>query len=365
MAALDDPNGQWERQADVDACLRETGVTRNQVNRWRREGLLPLVEQKPAAYRGSEVLYPLGTCVQIRAAAELFAIKNRVDFVGWELWWRGFYVDQRHWRPQLIDTAQWGDRAVNILKMLKSRDDRRNSAIGITDRVAPHESSNSVYLKIKRRISQHALPTLMGTILDTATGEFEGGISEELEMPLMQAFDIGQSNSDSILGKRLHLMEALPEILADIARISENYSLGDVAGFPATELEVARDDVRNTFQVASDYYHATSWIYGPKSFGLRLAAWVAQNSPRNWKAVSTLIFAARRHDKHLFLSSDEIRKLASDAALARQRPTKLRALQKDPRFSQVLSAKRLRRGLRTPDEHWTLLKEIEAARLSK
>ena len=45
MAASENPDREWETQAEVDVCLGETGVTRDQVNRWRREGLLPDVEQ--------------------------------------------------------------------------------------------------------------------------------------------------------------------------------------------------------------------------------------------------------------------------------------------------------------------------------
>jgi hypothetical protein len=68
MTASEDPGGQWESQADVDACLLETGVTMDQVRRWRREGLLPKdVEQLwPDAYHGSETRYPVGTCAMTR-----------------------------------------------------------------------------------------------------------------------------------------------------------------------------------------------------------------------------------------------------------------------------------------------------------
>jgi hypothetical protein len=75
-----------ESQAEVDAVLAETGVTMDQVKRWRCEGLLPDVIQDQQAYRGSVVLYPKGTSAQIRAASALFNRKNRVDFVGLRLW---------------------------------------------------------------------------------------------------------------------------------------------------------------------------------------------------------------------------------------------------------------------------------------
>ena len=86
--------------------------------------------------------------------------------------------------------------------------------------------------------------------------------------------------------------------------MSRRYSLADVTDFPRVELEAARDDVRRTMQVACDAYDAFSWLYGEKSFGLRLAAWVAQHSPPSAKAVFTLVFAARRRDGHPILSSE-------------------------------------------------------------
>ena len=147
--------------------------------------------------------------------------------------------------------------------------------------------------------------------------------------------------------------------------MSRRYSLIQVTGFPKVELEAARDDVRRTLQIACDSYEAFSWLYGESSFGLRLAAWVAQHSPPSTKAVFTLVFAARRRDGHPILSLEEICCLANDASLLRERSMKLRELQNDPKFSEVLSPKRLRQGLRGPDEQWTLLKEIEAARIRK
>ena len=96
MATEDAVDSDRESQAEVDAVLAETGVTMDQVRRWRREGLLPDVVQDQQAYRGSVVLYPKGTCAQIRAASALFKQKNRVDYVGLRLWMHGFPVDEKY-----------------------------------------------------------------------------------------------------------------------------------------------------------------------------------------------------------------------------------------------------------------------------
>jgi hypothetical protein len=97
MATEDQVGTDRETQAEINAVLSETGVTMEQVRRWRREGLLPEVVQDQQAYRGSVVLYPKGTCAQIRVASALFKQKNRVDYVGVRLWRLGFPVDEKHW----------------------------------------------------------------------------------------------------------------------------------------------------------------------------------------------------------------------------------------------------------------------------
>jgi hypothetical protein len=86
MATEDAVGKDEESQAEVDAVLAETGRSMDQVRRWRREGLLPEVVQDQQAYRGSVVLYPKGTCAQIRVSSALFKQKNRVDYVGVRLW---------------------------------------------------------------------------------------------------------------------------------------------------------------------------------------------------------------------------------------------------------------------------------------
>ena len=116
MAASADQESEWESQADVDACLRETGVTRDQVNRWRWEGLLPkdVKQLRPDAYHGSHVRYPIGTCAQIRAAQVLFRKKNRRDYVGLRLWRCGFWVKEDYWRPRLRRFGRSADRVLTF-----------------------------------------------------------------------------------------------------------------------------------------------------------------------------------------------------------------------------------------------------------
>jgi hypothetical protein len=73
-----------EGQAEVDAVLAETRVTMDQVRRWRREGLLPDVVPDQLACRGSTVLYPKGTCAQIRAASGSLSKRTASNMSGFD-----------------------------------------------------------------------------------------------------------------------------------------------------------------------------------------------------------------------------------------------------------------------------------------
>jgi hypothetical protein len=126
----------WETQAQVGVCLVATGTTMHQVRRWRREGLLPDVIQDATGYAGSIVRYPTGSCAQIAAAARLFRVKNRVPYVGWQLWWEGFPVDEKHWRPLLTEKARFLDRTVVRTRAYLAQDETRENGRTLQERLA-------------------------------------------------------------------------------------------------------------------------------------------------------------------------------------------------------------------------------------
>ena len=165
-----------EIQAEVDAVLAETGVTMDQIKRWRREGLLPEVVQDQLAYRGSTVLYPKGTCAQIRAASALFKQKNRVGYVGLRLWRFGFPVNETHWRPRLQRQGRILDRVFPLLMRLVEKFDRDEQAETFYDYAAKRlEPVDDVVLsRIKGRIDSQEMPTVLRVIGDVGTGEFDG-----------------------------------------------------------------------------------------------------------------------------------------------------------------------------------------------
>ena len=246
MTASENPSGQWESQADVDACLRETGVTRDQANRWRRERLLPPVIQKPQAYRGSTVLYPVGTCAQIRAAQGLFRAKNRNSYVGRWLWRLGFPVSESYWRPWLRRVGRFADRALWTVAHLRSRFDRDEYGETLQDRAAGYPiGSSRIYSRIKGRLTLPEERAIFFRVLsEIGLGEFKGfepSIDETRsrdQAVTTKAFDMDKAERDEILGVKLNLVDALPSALDNTAIALSIGNFAQAAEAPVEELSL-------------------------------------------------------------------------------------------------------------------------------
>jgi hypothetical protein len=319
MATEDAVGSDRESQAEVDAVLAETGVTMDQVRRWRREGLLPDVVQDQRAYRGSLVLYPKGTRAQIRAASALSKQNKRLAYVGLRLWRLGFPVDEKHWRPRLQRQGRTLDRAFPLLMRLAQRFDRdwRNETLYdyAAKRLEPVDGF--VVSRIKGRIDSQEMPTVLRVIGDVGTGEFDGfetpiageGVTSD-EALTIRALDLTRAGSDSILGKQLNLIELLPFGLKDVSTAISMGNFERVANAPAGEIARARDDAMNSVAISLHLYEANRWIYGDGAFGLRLAAWIARKAPDVLVDATTLLMFRLREVPGAILPSDEIAELA-------------------------------------------------------
>jgi hypothetical protein len=352
MATEDTVGSDRESQADVEAVLAETGRTMDQVRRWRREGLLADIVQDRQAYRGSVVLYPKGTCAQIRAASVLFKEKNRVEYVGLRLWRQGFPVDEKHWRSRLQRQGRMLDRVIPLIMGLVQRFDREEKAETVYDQAARRlEPTDDIILsRIKGRSNSKSLPTVLRVIGDVGTGEFDGfealiaGEEQTSDKAFtIRAFDLTNAGSHSILGKKLNLIEVLPSGLKNVSAAISMGNFERVANAPAEEIARARDDGKNGLAIARDLYEANRWIYGDGAFGLRLAAWIARKAPDVLLDTMTLLMFRLREVPGAIKPSDEIAEMAKQSRDVCMRSKELEGLwKKDPRFSEILNPNRIK-----------------------
>src|SRR5690606_24318824 len=89
-------------------------ISSDQIERWRREGLLPSPMQfGHGRGRGSHTEVSSASVAQAREIARLYAIRRKREWVGWQLWLRGFDVAERYWceplekaRNAILETQQ-------------------------------------------------------------------------------------------------------------------------------------------------------------------------------------------------------------------------------------------------------------------
>src|SRR5258708_33835896 len=100
------------------------GVSATQLSRWHREGLLPRPRQRSMGRgKGTQSVYPAGTCSQLLALCKIRNQTRLLGRVGWHLWWKGFPVDKRHWAPALEQAAHVWDATVSGMSEAFDGDD--------------------------------------------------------------------------------------------------------------------------------------------------------------------------------------------------------------------------------------------------
>jgi hypothetical protein len=306
--------------------------------------------------------------------------KRKFEHVGWELWLRGFPVDEKHWRPQLLKAATKLDRHLKFLRSLIARDENSNSDKTIFDRIARFKVSNIILSRVYGRLQRGPLATVYRVLLGTANGEFHGfepntqgetrtddqiatGIKQRTqdEIYTLKALDLSRSDKDAILGRKFNFAGALPHRLRDLSVALRRGTLTDALKCSELEIFNARDDVRNALR-ASALYEAMQWIYGRNAFGLRLAAWIEEKIDRQLMSGLILGWIKLRKVSNDLTSSKDIALLAEEAEKTRDQSRQIRELAwNDKRFASVFLPKRFRQAFKDKISFGQFIKEIKAA----
>lgn len=115
---------QWETWQEIErlCALSGVAVSKDQLERWRLKRLLPKTSQVGKGRGGgSETRYPIGTANQALAIVELLSVKEKLSFVGWQLWMRGFNVDERYWKPEIDDALCQLKRTPAYVRLMEIR----------------------------------------------------------------------------------------------------------------------------------------------------------------------------------------------------------------------------------------------------
>ena len=382
----------FESREDLVRLILAAGHTmpsEHQLERWRGEGLLASVRQVQTPYRGSRVEFPNGTAKQIIEIQRLLNIKKSLDFVGWELWWSGYPVDEKWWKPKLINSAKIVNRILRWVKIIQRREDRHSDDIlghpdTIFDRLPEIPKTNNMFSRINRRIDDQQSASLIRIFAEVGDGNFENFAdiddqsAESDQYTVIAALDINDTNSYNpvfgqatninphiVMGKRLNLAGGISSAFAEISRSLSSQDPLTVEQFSDAQIVTARDDFRHALHTAIDLYEATNWVFGKRAFGLRLVNWIFERPASNLKPICILGFAMLRRSGDFLESSSNIAKLASAAARLRVDSLKLRDIaENNPVWKSLLTPKNIRRSLLNKTEYELFLAKIQDRRKS-
>ena len=374
--------GPWFTERQLCAFFVEKGcteVTRSRVSRWAGRGLLQFKLIRGVRY------YPPEAFQQALEIRDLLLKKEKLEFVERELWWRGYWVHEDLWMPELRATARKLDRSLGRIRerLHRDEDEISDSDLTVFDIVAKSKKSEKpdiILSRLRRRIPHNdEFATVLRVFVEIACGDFEGfdhhtgddprtDLEREAgkkwyaddETQIIKALGLSQSERPIIVAKQLSLLSALPPMLQDISRAQLSGSFEDLLDSPG-EILAARDDFRNAMSLAPALFEALRWIYNNESFGLRLGDWIAKKSDWQNRLMFVLLWTKLRRTSHDLRAPGEILQLADKAKEILAQLDQLKLFAQDERFAVVMNSRRLQKGVCDETSMARLMKEIKVA----
>lgn len=343
--------------------LSESALSRR-LERWRGARLIFGTQKHPHGIRGSETHYAPGTAAKALKIAHLLADTRSLNRVGWELWWQGEEMDERHWRRRLRLVARFADRQSRKLKDLAAEHDQQNAHSTFVEVVGQKIAEGDELKRIQRRIGADDISRLVSVTLGSALGDFSSHLDADDEMAIIRGFGFAQAENDQIVGHQLKLFEGLLDFFGSISELSNALTFSEISELPKEALEIALSDVRNALEISKLLNAQLSPIFGSNAFGLRETFLAAREQSPNRRALLVLSFAALRKNSSFLYPTEVIAEMARTAKIGSENQAALARLRENPKFGELLSPKTLKRGLQTSDALSDLLRRIEAAKLS-
>jgi len=276
-------------------------TTKDQLRRWHRSGLLPSPNVVHLGRgKGTESYYPESAFEQAKAIHAALQIDRNLDSVGWRLWWAGFEVDERYWRPALYDTAAWAD---TILEMIRhyldpvDGSERDDDALAeefdrILDAAFEVLSKNTATKKIRSALGRDRFKEFLPQILRMGIGQFQDlSTKPELYDPdrvaLARIFDVAmglQPARQNIIGGHGPWLDGdIAPILATVsALLGADTVRATLAATTDFEISAARREFGTVIQIVEIVFDTVIPIYGKDVLGFkRLAQLHRQMSPRD------------------------------------------------------------------------------------
>jgi hypothetical protein len=246
-----------EAEEPIEKLLHETAragfsVTRDQLHRWQREGLLPRPRQRGRGRgHGTEVLYPPGTARQLVALCELLQKKRSLDSACWDLWWRSYPVSEERVRGLFHRQVAYVEAIGNAFDAQldpEPRDEARD-LVKALEESGRARLSHPVVSRMRRRIGKNRFPTFVNFLAGTAAGKRPELVDDDAE----------------IVAKGLGLEDPneVGDLLANVSGALSPRKLREALEGASTEdLAEAKDEVRAALELVDAAMSLTAFAKG-------------------------------------------------------------------------------------------------------
>lgn len=252
----------WITGAEFRDALAKavSSATAEQVERWRREGLLPHPRQVGHGRgKGSHTEVPFASVAQVQEIVRLYAIRRKRDWVGWQLWLRGFDVAGRYWREPLENARKaLLDTRKAVVRYERSSLAAPTNPTSIKDRVLSAVHNTPLYAPMTKIPAQY-VETLTGFFQEIVLGEFTGFSWESNTQPnrqernaVLTVMGANTAGSRLIAGFGGTIENELQDIAKAFAIIARRNSIAE----PSRE-------VRHEFLAAMEIGISLYWISKP------------------------------------------------------------------------------------------------------
>jgi hypothetical protein len=327
-------------------------VTREQLVRWHRAGLIPRPRVRHLGRgRGSVSIYPAGTAVQVLAVLNQQRHTRRLDDIAWKLWWDGYDIDEQVLRARL---DRFVDRWAQLWDQMVSTEASGPSQ-AMLDQLAEARLPNRTLRWIRMRTGREEFPDLFTDLLRGLSGG-AAAVNDKGQRRLGRVLSIGNSSGDDEMADTLDVIGKV--LLPDTLR---------AVTFKASveELVIARGKIQQLVGIVSafgDISRAISGRWTPP-YGA-LSAFLGDSLTQPDGQIVGVLGWLALEAAGLTFGAAAIFNLADQADQAKRRWAIIEEVREalPPDTRHLLSNRRLGKAYRDPVEQKRLERDIQGIR---
>lgn len=257
------------------ATSRGFEITRTQLARWHRAGVLPAPRQRSRGRgRGTETVYPPGTGQLLLAVCEARKHRRKLDEVAWALWWAGNDVPSEPVRAFLAKCATKIDNVTSGKTRLPSQDTMRRVRL------------SGPLSGVRKRMGRDEFPELVSTLLGTLSDHQQPSDSTIL----VKALGLQRARKDRTIDAGPLISSDVSGTFQELGSMFGGIKLVEVlSGMSDHDLKNSRDAFKAVVETLQHAQEQFTKLWGPDAFGLAsISKWVDQPTPQGQALVVIL-----------------------------------------------------------------------------